>query len=71
MKCKVIRGIVIDGTKHKPGDWSKRYEPNIIDVDGRSVEVAHYIEIGALEVVEADKPKPVRKKKAVEGGDAE
>ncbi len=66
MKCKVVRGVKIAGKIHKPGDWSDWNKPNIIEVDGRSEEVKHYIEIGALEVTEKDKPKKVAKPK-VEG----
>lgn len=61
MKCKVIRGCKIDGAYHRPGDWSNRYEPTIIDVDGRNPEVKQYIDDGVLEVIEEIKPKSRKK----------
>lgn len=67
MKCKVIRGCKIDGVIHKPGDWSNRYEPTFVELDGRSPEVKAYIESGVLQVVEEDKPKVRKCKAKVEG----
>jgi len=55
VKCKVIKGVKIEGEYHKPGDWSKRYKPNVIEVDGRSDEVKHYIKIGALQRIKETK----------------
>lgn len=48
MKCKVIKGINLDGKIIKPCGWREDYVDKVIEADGRNPEVKHYIEIGAL-----------------------